>query len=646
MKAIILALLMAATGLRAAATDVNVVNSFVPASQYGNWAVSVTNMPTQLGATQTGSWNVGQAGVWYMGQYGSWTVNLASGGVVGISGTVNAVFPGAVTITAGVSPLAVSVTSFPAGGIVISNTASTLPVSATSTISTNSGSLKGEMAMSSTFFYDSSGNQLRRWATGILGDNVVAQTHPGVLGHTVYNPAMTSATAGNLTRMQGDYWGNLYVTSRPGVPMPVSITNGVSVTCSNCVASSTGVTVTNTASNAVQVAGSITNTVNVAQSGTWNLATSGNVSINAGTATIGKVVVLDNTGNSLAGSTIDTNLAGSITGMRAGAVASLGYAKDQATGASFPLASIQGDFVASVVAGSGIYDLRTISKMYGWDPAASTGFTWPVVTVYKNPLGLDQKHKMAVGIFSSDGDPISDLNALQVAGSITNTVAISGSIVNTVAVDVQANSVGLATELTLANRATEATLSNIFSNMASLGQETTLQAITTRLDLPLFVAGTVTNTANNAVQVAGSVTNTVGIKNSLNASAIQIMNYLGVTDTSGVSAIQYASITFTATGGAATGVTIASAVSGKTIVVVSYTLSTDTAARLTLHHQGSSATRSNTVSNIIGGGLFPANGGESKDGVWKPGLAQNQPVCLDVSVAVTGLECSVAFVTY
>jgi len=145
---------------------------------------------------------------------------------------------------------------------------------------------------------------------------------------------------------------------------------------------------------------------------------------------------------------------------------------------------------------------------------------------------------------------------------------------------------------------------------------------------------------------AVGVSNTVATRNALNANALQVMQYLGLTDTTGVSTIRYASITFTATSGSANGITIASAVSGKTIVVISYTLSTNTAARLTLHHQGAAAVRSNTASNIIGGGLFPANGGESKEGVWKPGLAQNQPVCLDVSAAVGNLECAIAYVTY
>lgn len=156
----------------------------------------------------------------------------------------------------------------------------------------------------------------------------------------------------------------------------------------------------------------------------------------------------------------------------------------------------------------------------------------------------------------------------------------------------------------------------------------------------------ISNTASSAVQVAGSITNTVTIQNALNSVEIQTIPYLGITNTTGVSAVQYASITFTATGGSANGITIVAAVSGKTIVVVGYTLSTNTAARLTLHHQGAAAVRSNSASNIIGGGLYPANGGETKDGVWKPGLAKNQPVCLDVSAAVTGLECQVSYVTY
>lgn len=108
----------------------------------------------------------------------------------------------------------------------------------------------------------------------------------------------------------------------------------------------------------------------------------------------------------------------------------------------------------------------------------------------------------------------------------------------------------------------------------------------------------------------------------------------------------YASVTFTSTSGAVTGVTIVAAVVGKTIDVIAFGISTDTAGRITLHHQGGAAVRSNgTIGNIIGGGLFGANGGETNAPgyILRPGLAQNQPVCADYSIAMTNIETWVMY---
>lgn len=110
--------------------------------------------------------------------------------------------------------------------------------------------------------------------------------------------------------------------------------------------------------------------------------------------------------------------------------------------------------------------------------------------------------------------------------------------------------------------------------------------------------------------------------------------------------VSYGCITFTATGAAANGVQIIAAVAGKTIVVIGWSISTDTAGRITLHHQTGAATRSNSASNIIGGGLFGANGGERGNSGAYPGLAVNQPVCADFSAAMTGVEVVCEYYTY
>ena len=116
----------------------------------------------------------------------------------------------------------------------------------------------------------------------------------------------------------------------------------------------------------------------------------------------------------------------------------------------------------------------------------------------------------------------------------------------------------------------------------------------------------------------------------------------------GATNVQYASMTFTAVGAAVNGVTICAAVKGRTIAILGWSISTDTAADILLHHQGGQAVRSNTASNIIGGGLFGANGGEKgSSGIcYYPGLAQNQPLCADFSAACTTVEISVAYITY
>ncbi len=126
--------------------------------------------------------------------------------------------------------------------------------------------------------------------------------------------------------------------------------------------------------------------------------------------------------------------------------------------------------------------------------------------------------------------------------------------------------------------------------------------------------------------------------------------YLMVSGSTGssqpVSGTSYGSITFTSVGGTSPGVVVVAAVPGKTIVVTGWSLSTDTTGRITLHHQTGAAVRSNSASNVLGGGLFGANGGERATGGAYPGLAVNQPVCVDFSTTMTAVEAVVEYYTY
>lgn len=171
---------------------------------------------------------------------------------------------------------------------------------------------------------------------------------------------------------------------------------------------------------------------------------------------------------------------------------------------------------------------------------------------------------------------------------------------------------------------------------------------------PLFISGTAGGGGGGDATAANQVTGNnslAAINSTLNAmsgsaAALQSAVTGGVPLTS-TAQYQYASLTFTATGGAVNGATVVSAVSGKTISVVGYNISTDTAASIVLHHQSGAVSLSNSSANIIGGGVFPANGGEvSPPGMWRPGLAQNQPVTVDVSGAVTKIYVFVTYTTY
>lgn len=116
--------------------------------------------------------------------------------------------------------------------------------------------------------------------------------------------------------------------------------------------------------------------------------------------------------------------------------------------------------------------------------------------------------------------------------------------------------------------------------------------------------------------------------------------FLGTTYT-----VRYASITYTATSVAEDGLVVVQAMPGYRIGVLNFDLSTESAGRMTLHHQASQAVRDNSNSNILGGGLFGAGGGErSNNLIPLLGFAQNQPVSLDVDRALPNIECLVQYI--
>ena len=116
--------------------------------------------------------------------------------------------------------------------------------------------------------------------------------------------------------------------------------------------------------------------------------------------------------------------------------------------------------------------------------------------------------------------------------------------------------------------------------------------------------------------------------------------FLGTTYT-----VQYASITFTAVSSAVDGIVVIQAMPGFRIGVLNFDLSTESAGRMTLHHQASAGVRDNSNSNILGGGLFGAGGGErSNNLIPLLGFAQNQPVSLDVDRALPNIECLVQYI--
>jgi len=113
-------------------------------------------------------------------------------------------------------------------------------------------------------------------------------------------------------------------------------------------------------------------------------------------------------------------------------------------------------------------------------------------------------------------------------------------------------------------------------------------------------------------------------------SAVHVFGFTGLTTS--VSGPYPFSLTYTASG-AITGVTVVAAVSGKTIVVTDWYLSTSAASEMVLHHQITAFYSSTPTSNIIDDEFFPANAGAERGSGLAPGLGQNQGVYLDVTAA-------------
>lgn len=216
LKLLLSVLLFAGSFAHAAASDVNVTNPYIPVQQYGIWGVSINNLPSSFGATQNGNWNVGQYGNWYVGQYGTWSVNVAGGSLsmtasasgltitpaggsmtvtvkAGSSISVTAAYALPVSIVAGVSGLAGSV----------------LQVTATSTVSTNSGTNTAQAAFAFNMGYDAGTSTWRRQYLGSAGDNTGSILFPGTIGYGVYNATGVTLTTGNVARTQVDSHGRL-----------------------------------------------------------------------------------------------------------------------------------------------------------------------------------------------------------------------------------------------------------------------------------------------------------------------------------------------------------------------------------------------------------------------------------------------------
>jgi hypothetical protein len=149
--------------------------------------------------------------------------------------------------------------------------------------------------------------------------------------------------------------------------------------------------------------------------------------------------------------------------------------------------------------------------------------------------------------------------------------------------------------------------------------------------------------SGSSTGISGTVTVTIS------GTAKVLPLYLTFTPST-ISQVKYSSITFTAVTADVNGVTIIAAVAGSGIAVISYQCSMNNGGRITLHHQGGAAVRSNSsTGNIIGGGLFGNDGGEVGSGaVLKPALASGQPVCadFDVSGVNTVVEVAITYITY
>lgn len=249
------------TGLAYATTqDVNVTNSRVPASQYGNWGVSILNLPPNFGSTQNGNWNVGQAGQWYMGQYGNWSVHVLDGLTLTVSANGITITPAGGSLTVTVQGGTVSITAGTAipvnivGGTSANGTV--LPVTATATISTNSGTTTAGVTYGLNLGFDSATNSFRREYLGSAGDNVSSLLFPGVIDYGIYSSSGTTLTSGQVGRLQMDPNGRLLVsnsTSSSSLPtgasvsyLQVSTLAGVTATAATLSALNSKVTAVNT----------------------------------------------------------------------------------------------------------------------------------------------------------------------------------------------------------------------------------------------------------------------------------------------------------------------------------------------------------------------------------------------------------------
>jgi hypothetical protein len=494
MRKSLLALLLSVASLAsAAATDVNVVNTYVPAQQYGNWSVSINNLPPNFGATQNGLWNVGQYGQWYVGQYGNWNVNVTGGSLTmttSASGLTITPAGGSLTVTVKSGNITVTAGSvFPVS--IVAGTLSQgtlLQVTSTSTISTTSGTTQGQTVFSLPMGYDSGTGTWRRTYLGSAGDNTSAILFPGSMPYGVYNASGVTLTTGNVARLQFDQHGKLLVSTNGG--------SGGDATAANQT-TQIGQLATLTTS-----AATLNNTVS------WNWDTP-TASTN-GLATSALLYAWDGTAHMRR---LESTTFGDLRVANTFADGRPYYSGDQAVIDSAPVVISSG---SSLPSGSNILGAVGITSTVNADDLTNYGF----INAAGNGIGA--------GVINGQGTVAVQLlwqttvGSVEFQGTVDGTnwtpiraVRADNDTVVTTASNTDGDGIYYINSAGLANMRVWGTsiASGPLVVYITVSTPTNAVAITSMPPVTASLSGgiTVTNTASNAVQVAGSITNTVGI---------------------------------------------------------------------------------------------------------------------------------------